>query len=295
MQPISPSLPIRSHPTIIHHFHENFSIRNIAILVLKTLSYLSFAAGVVSFAMGLYIPAIGFAVDGLAGLILGRCFQIIENPSSNALPADKLNKIKRFLGKSYEHLGNETLALRVNDTPYLCKKLGRAMVIERTETQNPQERVLYISEDLSTIILNPEEPLYQCLMALTWAQIRALPELETFLTEFNNENAYNRTVHLAYYRNSNYVVRNFVLAVEKFATTGNLDAQFDVRSCNLQFGSSQPNTVRETFQCAIDSSLHGGIQETLRAIDESCAEREFDHNIGNYIKDILPIVDLVIT
>jgi hypothetical protein len=74
------------------------------------------------------------------------------------------------------------------------------------------------------------------------------------------------------YRNSASVILNIIEALRVFGRTGDMDGRFEAEKADGQGSSVQPNSVRETFQKALDPDDHGGVQQTFMAMHDSPEE-----------------------
>lgn len=103
---------------------------------------------------------------------------------------------------------------------------------------------------------------------------------------------------LGHFRNSHPTFQNMALALKGYADTGNLSQSIKPQHGMGQGGDNQPNTVRETFKWALDPKIHGGLQETLKAIRKSPSNNGHDKQkiglkfaqVGREIVRFLPSV-----
>jgi len=295
MQQTSPILTMSPQLPINNQFPEHSPVNQTAIRVIKTLSYLLLGVGGISFVAGLHIPAIGLVVAGFEGLICGfACARTAQNGRSNFSP-DEMRTIRRFVYDFKESVGFEGWEFEVNNITYVCRKIVSGMVIERANDLNSQP-ILSLSEGRpEAITVKDGAPIYQCLTALSFALIKNLPETLDFLEHCNTDQQF---VTLDYYRNSETVVWNFLLALEKFSTTGELDVFVDRRASGQEANNPQQNIVRGIFQRAItpaNSNPVRGLQDTLQLIDDRGGYApEFDRKIAAAIKQVLPIIELIV-
>lgn len=93
---------------------------------------------------------------------------------------------------------------------------------------------------------------------------------------------------IGYYRNSASALNNLLKALDVYSQTGKLDEQFDATSAQGQGAHEQPNTVRETFEQAVNDTIHGGVIQTIDAM------REANENLG-LANELANIVDFLKT
>jgi len=74
--------------------------------------------------------------------------------------------------------------------------------------------------------------------------------------------------NLGYYRNSGAVIYNIFLALKRYSETSDVNGIIETISSQGHGSSAQPNIIKKTFQNALDKKLHGGVIQTLTAIEE---------------------------
>src|ERR1700722_4321361 len=86
----------------------------------------------------------------------------------------------------------------------------------------------------------------------------------------------NQELMIGGYRNSAPVIMNMLQALKKFSQTGDFNANIDPENANGQGSSSQPDSVRDTFQQALNVTCYGGLRQTK----EFCAEEPDEHHVN---------------
>ena len=73
---------------------------------------------------------------------------------------------------------------------------------------------------------------------------------------------------IGYYRNSSHSLHNLAKALAKFADTGNVNEKIEATSSTAHGGWDQPSTIGKTFEWALDDEIHGGVLQTIKAMEE---------------------------
>jgi hypothetical protein len=75
-------------------------------------------------------------------------------------------------------------------------------------------------------------------------------------------------VIFGYYRNSSHSLHNLAKALAKFAETGDINETIEATSSTAHGGWDQPSTIGKTFEWALDDEIHGGVLQTIKAMEE---------------------------
>lgn len=74
--------------------------------------------------------------------------------------------------------------------------------------------------------------------------------------------------YMGYYRNTGPCLKNLASALEVFSETGDLNAEIVPAQAHGQGSSTQTNIVKTTFLNALDKNDHGGIQQSIAAMNK---------------------------
>ena len=93
---------------------------------------------------------------------------------------------------------------------------------------------------------------------------------------------------IGYYRNSHHSLHNLAKALDQFAETGNVDVEIDATSSQGMGSWTQPTTIKLKFEWALNHEIHGGILQTIAAMEKASMEVEIVFllkEIINFLKE----------
>ena len=112
---------------------------------------------------------------------------------------------------------------------------------------------------------------YTNLLSETYEVVIGIPELLRKECEKVSKLLYDMDAS-GFYRNTSHSILNLSSALKILSEDGSLSDLFDASSSSAQFGSPQPNGIRQTLINALDPTRHGEIMQSREEMKKAAVD-----------------------